>query len=359
MSTVEAVGVTKLYDSVAALREVSLSFREGELFGLLGPSGSGKTTLLRCIAGFIDPDEGEIRIDGQPVRDTPVHRRDIGMMFQSYALFPHMSVAENVGFGLSVRGVPRAEIAARVKEMLALVRLSGLEARRPRQLSGGQQQRVALARALITRPRVLLLDEPLGALDKRLRQEMQVELKHIQREVGITTIFVTHDQEEALTLSDRIAIFNEGRVVQVGTPSAVYERPGTAFAANFLGDASFFAGKAAGRRDGRSVVRLTVGGEVLTEDPLPADGAPVTLAVRPEKITLRAAGADAVPAGLNSVRGRIVQAVYSGSSISYRIDVGAEAPVLVFEQNRADHTLPEQAEVILSWAPAHTVVVQP
>ncbi len=364
MSTVEAERVTKLYEGVAALRDVTLSFREGELFGLLGPSGSGKTTLLRCIAGFIDPDEGEIRIDGQPVRDTPVHRRDVGMMFQSYALFPHMSVGENVAFGLSVRGVPRAEIDARVKEMLALVRLSGLEARRPRQLSGGQQQRVALARALITRPRVLLLDEPLGALDKRLRQEMQVELKHIQREVGITTIFVTHDQEEALTLSDRIAIFNEGRVVQVGAPNAVYERPATAFAANFLGDASFFAGVAAGRRDGCGVVRLADGAEVLTCDPLPTEGAPVMLAVRPEKITLRpagaepAAGAEPCAGAQNSLRGRIVQAVYSGSSISYRVDVGGQAPVLVFEQNRAARALPEDGAVTLSWAAAHTVVVQ-
>jgi spermidine/putrescine ABC transporter ATP-binding subunit len=360
MSTVEAQGVTKRYDNVAALRGVSLTFREGELFGLLGPSGSGKTTLLRCIAGFIDPEEGEIRIDGQPMRDKPVHRRDIGMMFQNYALFPHMTVADNVAFGLSVRRVPGAEIAAKVKEMLALVRLSGLEKRRPRQLSGGQQQRVALARALITRPRVLLLDEPLAALDKRLRQEMQVELKHIQREVGITTIFVTHDQEEALTLSDRIAIFNEGRIVQVGAPTAIYERPVNAFAANFLGDANFFEGRAAGRRGEHGVVRLADGRELLTGDPLPAADGPVTLAVRPEKIILEAAAAAAPrPEGQNRLQGRVVQAVYSGNSISYRIDVKGGGPVLVFEQNRAARAMPEGADVQLAWPAAHTVVVEP
>ncbi len=208
MSTVAVTDAVKKYDAVAALDGVTMTFRDGEFFGLLGPSGSGKTTLLRAIAGFVTLDRGQVLIDGQDVGGVPVHARNIGMVFQNYALFPHMSVAENVAFGLEVRGRPREDVAQSVKEALAMVRLGGLELRKPKQLSGGQQQRVALARALVTRPKVLLLDEPLGALDKHLRQEMQVELRRIQRQVGITTIFVTHDQEEALTLSDRIAIFD-------------------------------------------------------------------------------------------------------------------------------------------------------
>ena len=205
MSIIDVIDVTKRYGTMAALDDVTLRFGEGEFFGLLGPSGSGKTTLLRAIAGFVVPDSGEIRFDGERVEHVPVHKRGIGMVFQNYALFPHMSVAENIAFGLTVRGARQANTQPRVDDMLKLVRLEGLGTRRPRELSGGQQQRVALARALITRPKVLLLDEPLGALDRRLRQEMQVELKDIQRETGVTSIFVTHDQEEALTLSDRVA----------------------------------------------------------------------------------------------------------------------------------------------------------
>src|SRR5689334_13098683 len=286
MSVVEVDRVEKRYGSVVALGGVSLTFADGEFFGLLGPSGSGKTTLLRAIAGFVAPESGQIRLDGRDIGHTPVHRREIGMVFQNYALFPHMSVFDNIAFGLTVRGQKGATVAKRVSEILGLVRLSGYEDRRPRQLSGGQQQRVALARALVTHPKLLLLDEPLGALDKRLRQQMQIELKQIQREVGITTIFVTHDQEEALTLSDRIAIFNEGRVVQAGKPLEVYERPATAFAANFLGDANFFDGPV--ESGGRIATSL---GALVTSDPLPAIGLPAMIAVRPEKITLAGTGA--------------------------------------------------------------------
>ena len=273
-----------------ALDDVSLAFADGEFFGLLGPSGSGKTTLLRAIAGFVEPDSGDIRFDDRPVRDLAVHRREIGMVFQNYALFPHMSVFDNIAFGLSVRHLAAAEIKARVTEILGLVRLAGYEERRPRQLSGGQQQRVALARALVTKPRVLLLDEPLGALDKRLRQQMQIELRQIQREVGITTIFVTHDQEEALTLSDRIAIFNEGRVVQIGAPHAVYERPSSAFAASFLGDANFFAGRVS---TAGGQIETDGGRRIATFDALPPAGARITVAVRPEKMLLEAGAASA------------------------------------------------------------------
>ena len=352
MSVVEVDKVEKRYDSVTALAGVSLTFAEGEFFGLLGPSGSGKTTLLRAIAGFVVPDSGQIRLDGKDIGHTPVHKREIGMVFQNYALFPHMSVFENVAFGLSVRGEQGATVAKRVAEMLGLVRLSGFENRRPRQLSGGQQQRVALARALVTRPKLLLLDEPLGALDKRLRQQMQIELKQIQREVGITTVFVTHDQEEALTLSDRIAIFNEGRVVQAGKPLEVYERPTTAFAANFLGDANFFEGKVeSGGRIGTDV------GSLLTQDRLPATGEPAIIAVRPEKIALRAPGTPAT-AGNNRLEGRLTQAVYSGMSTTYKVGLGSRE-ITVFEQNRGAPSLLPGAAAVLEWSPAHSVVVQP
>jgi spermidine/putrescine ABC transporter ATP-binding subunit len=352
VSVVEIDRVEKRYDSVVALADLSLTFADGEFFGLLGPSGSGKTTLLRAIAGFVEPDRGEIRLDGKDIGRTPVHRREIGMVFQNYALFPHMSVFENIAFGPSVRGEQGSAVEKRVAEMLALVRLAGFERRSPRQLSGGQQQRVALARALITRPRLLLLDEPLGALDKRLRQQMQIELKQIQREVGITTVFVTHDQEEALTLSDRIAIFNEGKVVQAGKPLEVYERPTTAFAANFLGDANFFEGRV--EADGRVATEL---GVLLTKDKLPVVGGPAIFAVRPEKIALLEPSALA-SAGSNRLDGRLTQAVYSGMSTTYKVSVGSRE-VTVFEQNRGAPALVPGEAVRLEWSPAHSVVVQP
>ena len=265
MSRVDLEHVSKRYAAIAALHEISLSFRDGEFFGLLGPSGSGKTTLLRAIAGFVEPDEGTISFDGQRVENVPVHKRQIGMVFQNYALFPNLTVAGNIAFGLSVRRVAGSEAGRQVSEMLELVRLTGLNERKPRELSGGQQQRVALARALVTRPKVLLLDEPLGALDRRLRQEMQVELKDIQRETGVTTIFVTHDQEEALTLSDRIAIIDQGRLMQMGEPREIYERPATIFAAQFLGDANIFSG----RREKDFSFSRTAGASTPPERPPP------------------------------------------------------------------------------------------
>jgi spermidine/putrescine ABC transporter ATP-binding subunit len=350
MSAVEVRNAVKRYGAVAALDEVTLAVPEGEFFGLLGPSGSGKTTLLRAIAGFVVPDSGEIRIDGQRIEGVPVHKRGIGMVFQNYALFPHLSVFDNVAFGLSVRGVSSGEIRSRVAEALRLVRLSGLEERRPRQLSGGQQQRVALARALVTRPKVLLLDEPLGALDKRLRQEMQVELKLIQRTVGITTIFVTHDQEEALTLSDRIAILSEGRLVQVGPPAEVYERPATRFAAEFLGEANLFSGRAEA-----GALRTAAGLAIVSAVPLGSGEA--LIAVRPEKIQLADLTAR-VADGANRIEGRILRSIYSGSSIAYRIEVPGQE-LTVFEQNRAARAREEGAAVALTWAPEHSIPVAP
>jgi spermidine/putrescine ABC transporter ATP-binding subunit len=350
MARVDAESLGKRYGTVIALDDVTIHFEDGEFFGLLGPSGSGKTTLLRMIAGFIDPDTGSISFDGERIDTVPVHRRGIGMVFQSYALFPHMTVTENIAFGLDVRGKSKSEIAPRVEEMLDLVQLKGYGDRKPRQLSGGQQQRVALARALITSPRVLLLDEPLGALDRRLRQEMQVELKEIQRRIAITTIFVTHDQEEALTLSDRIAIIDHGRLMQIGKPEAVYERPDSVFAARFLGDANVFAGKPEG-----GGVRLATGELIRT-----ATGNAATAIVRPEKLDVAAAG-PSVPDERNQIDGEVIQTVFSGASVTYRIRATAlgNEPLLVFAQNRSSAPFPRGAAVTVSWSPSDTVAVAP
>ncbi len=355
MSIVTVTDAVKKYEAVAALDGVTMTFKDGEFFGLLGPSGSGKTTLLRAIAGFVTLDRGQVLIDGQDVGGVPVHARNIGMMFQNYALFPHMSVAENVAFGLEVRGRPQDEVAQRVKEALAMVRLGGLEQRKPKQLSGGQQQRVALARALVTRPKVLLLDEPLGALDKHLRQEMQVELRRIQRQVGITTIFVTHDQEEALTLSDRIAIFDSGRIIQEGAPMAVYERPVTKFAAGFLGEANFLQGRVTALdAGGLARIALDIGGEASARLANGQAGQTVLLALRPEKITLSTGG----QAGPNAVRGKVLDVVFSGNSTTYRIAVGEQVMIL-FKQNIEQGTVAPGSEVVLSWSPDHLVQVTP
>ena len=353
MSIVDIEGVTRRFGDTLALDGVSLRIEEGELFALLGPSGSGKTTLLRAIAGFVEPDAGVIRIDGDAMHNLPVHRRDIGMVFQHYALFPHMSVFDNVAFGLSVRRVSRSETAERVRAMLALVQLQGYEERRPGQLSGGQQQRVALARALVTRPRVLLLDEPRGALDKRLRRRMQVELRQIQREVGITTVFVTHDQEEALTLSDRIAILDIGRIVQCGPPRAVYERPVTVFAADFLGDANFFTG----RVDGEGRVRTSSGSALFAAGVPRDEGSEITLAVRPEKLRIARAGGSE-PDGANRLTGTVAGVLYAGSTVTYRVACG-EVEVTVLEQNREAVPIAQGEPVTVSWWPEHTVVVRP
>jgi spermidine/putrescine ABC transporter ATP-binding subunit len=349
MSTVEARHVTKRYGEIKALNDVSLAFPDGSFFALLGPSGSGKTTLLRSIAGFIEPEEGEILLDGADIAHTPAHRRNIGMVFQNYALFPHMSVFDNIAFGLSVRGASRADMKEKVGRMLELVRLSGMEQRKPRQLSGGQQQRIALARALVTEPRVLLLDEPLGALDKHLRQEMQIELKQIQRAVGITAIFVTHDQEEALTLSDHIAIINEGRLVQVGAPHDIYENPGSVFAAGFLGDANILRGRVE-----NGAVTVPECGAVASRGILPAQGAAAVLAVRPEKVRLVAPGGEGEG---NHLAARVVQGVFSGTSVTYLLDT-ALGPMRAFRQNAGERLHSPGEAVVMEWSGEHTVVVE-
>jgi len=334
MSGVEVQNITKRFGRALALDDVTVSFPDGGFFGLLGPSGSGKTTLLRTIAGFHYPEAGRIRIGDRPVEQVPVEQRDIGMMFQNYALFPNMSVADNVGFGLRVRRVPAAEERRRIAETLDLVQLGGLADRRPAQLSGGQRQRVALARAIVTNPKVLLLDEPLSALDKSLRVDMQIELKRIQRDIGITTIFVTHDQEEALTLSDRIGILRAGRIVQVGPPREVYDRPVDAFAAGFLGEANWIPDSCLAGLD------------------LPVSPQGHRFAVRPEALAI---GTVPEPAR-NALRGRLVQRVFAGAMATCLIEVEG-SPWKLVARDRDIPDLPGAGEVWLSWAARDTIAV--
>jgi putative spermidine/putrescine transport system ATP-binding protein len=350
MAEVSVRGVSKSFGAVRALREVSLDFANGGFFALLGPSGCGKTTLLRLIAGFDFPDSGTIAIGGERVDSTPVEKRNIGMMFQSYALFPNMSVAENVGFGLSVRRVDRAEQRRKVAEALELVRLGDLGDRRPGQLSGGQRQRVALARAIVFEPRVLLLDEPLSALDKALRVGMQIELKRIQREVGVTTIFVTHDQEEALTMSDRIGILRDGALIQEGPPREIYERPATAFAATFLGEANLFNGLTAG-----DAVTLE-GGDAILPSWRP-ETVEATVAVRPEKMRV-APMAEPVEDGANVIEAVVEQQVFAGASLTTLLNWRGRT-LKVFTQNLGG-PIPEPGETVrVCWRPEHTVPVRP
>jgi putative spermidine/putrescine transport system ATP-binding protein/spermidine/putrescine transport system ATP-binding protein len=314
---VQLDGVTKRFGKTTALDAVSLLVRRGELMTLLGPSGCGKTTLLNLVAGFLVPDGGEIAIDGRRVTDVPPHRRESGIMFQQYALFPHMSVAANVGYGLKMRRIPKPEIARRVAEALALIKLEGLEDRKPRQLSGGQQQRVALARALVIRPKVLLLDEPFSALDRNLRASMQVEIKEIQRKLGVTTIFVTHDQSEALSLSDRIAVLAEGRIRQLGTPDEIYCRPVDRFVASFVGDVNVLH---ACLEHTHGVTAALVLGPVRVLVPAltlqgAAPGAMVDLFVRPEELRVAEEGAPV------AVHGIVAAQIYQGGHVDLYVDV--------------------------------------
>lgn len=351
MAEVKVANVSRNFGSHRALDDVSIAFPDGGFYALLGPSGSGKTTLLRMIAGFDFPDAGTISIAGASVERVPVEKRRIGMVFQNYALFPNMSVADNVAFGLSVRGEPKAGIAKEVQGALDLVQLGKLGARRPHQLSGGQRQRVALARAIVTKPRVLLLDEPLGALDKALRVDMQIELKRIQREIGITTIFVTHDQEEALTMSDRIGILRDGRLVQEGPPEEMYDSPRSEFAATFLGDANILRGEATDMG-----IRMSDGSSITVRTPPRHASGSASCAVRPERIEIAADAATLRPAGGNMLAGRIVKRIFAGNSRTYLIDLkGATIKVLV--HNSGSAPLAEGADVVLRWSPESTVMV--
>ncbi len=351
MADVKVRNVSRSFGAHKALDDVSIDFPDGGFYALLGPSGSGKTTLLRLVAGFDFPSSGGISIGGENVERVPVEKRRIGMMFQNYALFPNMSVADNVAFGLSVRGDTKASIEIEVRRALDLVQLGKLGERRPHQLSGGQRQRVALARAIVTKPRVLLLDEPLSALDKALRVDMQIELKRIQREIGITTIFVTHDQEEALTMADRIGILRDGRVVQEGPPEEVYDRPRSEFAASFLGDANILRGQTFDNG-----IRLSDGMQILAKEASSGSaGVEAICAVRPERITI-AASAAITPPGRNTLKGRILKRIFAGNSRTYFVGRNGET-LKVLVQNRDGESLSEGQDVTLSWSPESTVVI--
>jgi putative spermidine/putrescine transport system ATP-binding protein len=304
--------VSRYFGEVRAVDDVVLDILDGEFFTMLGPSGSGKTTCLRLVAGFERPTSGSILLHGVDVSTLPPYGRDVNTVFQDYALFPHMSVGENIAYGLMIKKVPEKERRARVNEMLDLVKLAGLAERRPSQLSGGQRQRVALARALVNHPRVLLLDEPLGALDLKLRQQMQIELKSIQQRVGITFVYVTHDQEEALTMSDRIAVFNQGRVEQVGTPAEIYEHPATPFVAGFVGVSNLVSGELAERITGASEI----------------------FSIRPEKIHFAEPGT-AIPADMHAVDGRIRDVIYLGLYTRYLVELDGGSDLVVVQQNLA------------------------
>jgi spermidine/putrescine ABC transporter ATP-binding subunit len=308
-AAVQLDGVTKRFGGITAVADTWLKVRRGEFLTLLGPSGCGKTTLLNLIAGFLDPDAGELFIGGERVTDMPPHRRSIGMVFQNYALFPHMDVTDNVAFGLKMRKTPREEIRKRVAAALDVVRLGGLGERRPRQLSGGQQQRVALARALVINPEVLLLDEPLSALDKNLRAEMQVELKQIHRRVGITTVFVTHDQGEALSLSDRVAVMSNGVIQQNAAPNEVYRRPANAFVASFIGDINRIPGRYVGRAGAAFEVEIAAGRRIAVPNGEPALslGDAVAIYLRPECLSLAAGG---IPVASGTVQAHVYQGTH-------------------------------------------------
>ncbi len=348
-NAIEARNVVKAFGqgdaAVRALDDVSVEIRQGEFFTLLGPSGCGKTTLLRLIAGFEMPTDGLILLDGQDITYLPPNKRPVNTVFQSYALFPHLTVAQNISFGLEMMGKPKAEVAARTEKMLALVKLEAMAGRKTSQLSGGQQQRVALARALAPQPKVLLLDEPLSALDLKLRQAMQIELKRLQRETGITFVFVTHDQEEALTMSDRIGVMSNGKLQQVGTAKEIYTRPKNRFVASFIGETNFLAAKAEGAQ-----ARLASGDVVDLAAPATGD---VTLTVRPEQVRLAALGeADALPATITNL-------VYFGTDthVHLALSDGTEVTARVQSPATGDAGLERGAKAAIRFAPGAIQVV--
>jgi spermidine/putrescine ABC transporter ATP-binding subunit len=350
VASVEIKNLSRTFGQHKALDDVSVRFDDGGFYALLGPSGSGKTTLLRMIAGFDFPNAGRIEMDGESVERVPLERRQIGMMFQNYALFPNMNVADNIAFGLEVRGLPKAEIRDKVKAALDLVKLGTYGERKPHQLSGGQRQRVALARAFVINPRVLLLDEPLGALDKSLRVDMQVELKRIQREIGITTIFVTHDQEEALTMADRVGILKDGRLVEEGEPEDIYNRPRTLFAATFLGEANILEGTWSGEAlvlaDGTTIA--------VTGGPAYTVGVAMRCAVRPERMQLVPANTPAPEK--NTVAGRVKSRMFSGVNSTFHVEaIGREIRVIVPNSNGT--RLDDGDQVTVSWSANSTFPV--
>lgn len=350
MATLELQGLTKRFGDFTAVDSMNLKAADGEMIALLGGSGCGKTTTLRMIAGFAEPTSGEILVNGKSVVSVPSYRRNIGIFFQNYALFPHMSVYENVAFGLKLQKLPKAEIKERVEQMLALAKLTGTEKRYPRQLSGGQQQRVALARALVTRPSILLLDEPLSNLDAKLRIEMQVEIKRIQKELGITTIIVTHDHEEAVSLADRVIVMNAGQILQIGTPQDIFDRPASPFIADFMGFSTFLHGTVSGTDGAMRLIRC--GSHELQVPASSAsylkDGDACILAIRSENIL------PAAQEGVNTVRGTVKSATYKGHTT--RLEVSGCFEETVYPAIHEYTDMPESSEVLLSLPPQHLCV---
>jgi spermidine/putrescine transport system ATP-binding protein len=354
--------ITKRFHEVVAVDDLSLDIERGEFFSMLGPSGCGKTTTLRMIGGFEEASSGTIYLGDADVTGLPPFKRDVNTVFQNYALFPHLTVFENVAFGLRRKKVPSQEIASQVGAMLELVELPGYETRKPSQLSGGQQQRVALARALINHPRVLLLDEPLGALDLKLRKQMQLELKRILTEVSITFIYVTHDQEEAMTMSNRIAVMRAGRIEQLGTPEELYERPRTAFVAGFLGVSNLIDGEVAGHDGSLVTVKLPNGATLRAPSDGTAQSGPVRVGVRPEKLRVVDASTQAGSSdGLNVLAGTVLDASYMGVSTQYVVQTAEGHRLTVYTQNLdtagAAELLADGQPVQLTWKPQHTFVI--
>jgi spermidine/putrescine transport system ATP-binding protein len=354
--------VSKLFGDVAAVDDLSLDIAEGEFFSLLGPSGCGKTTTLRMIGGFEEPSSGTVYLGGRDVTELPPYRRDVNTVFQSYALFPHLDVYENVAFGLHRKKVDKKDIADRVREVMNLVDLMGFERRKPSQMSGGQQQRVALARALVNKPKELLVDEPLGALDLKLRKQMQLELKRIQQEVGITFIYVTHDQEEAMTMSDRFAVMRHGKIEQIGAPEEVYESPATEFVAGFLGASNLLNGDLRETVNGLTSIKLDTGEVVQAKtDRIERDlGPSVRVGVRPEKITIMPD--DGNPgSNRNSITGLLRMSTYIGVNYQFKVDGpdGTELTVYVQNLGAAGSQPSPGQQVRLEWLPEHTFVVEP
>jgi spermidine/putrescine ABC transporter ATP-binding subunit len=349
--SVQIVGVTKKFGEFTAVDNMSLDVKPGEFLSLLGPSGCGKTTTLRMLAGFEDPTAGDLVISGKSVTGTPPHKRDVNTVFQAYALFPHMTVAENVAYGLRQRRVGKAEVGQRVAEALDMVKMTPLAGRKPNQISGGQQQRVALARALVNRPSLLLLDEPLGALDRKLREEMQIELKLLQNQLGITFIFVTHDQEEALSMSDRIAVMLDGRIEQLGDPYTIYEHPASAFVAGFIGQQNFFRGRAAD--SGRSVTGDGWAMTTTREASGVADGLEALAAVRPEAVAVSQAEPTATT---NALRGTLAGVSHLGDVIQFVVETGDGREVLARLPRTAAPRIEPGTGVWCTWDGDHTYI---
>ncbi|MEP9373555.1 ABC transporter ATP-binding protein [Mesorhizobium sp. KR1-2] len=347
-------GISKWYGSLCVVDNLDLDIAKGQFVSLLGPSGSGKTTLLMMLAGFETPTKGRVLVDGEPVDHLPTYRRDMGVVFQSYALFPHMSVGENIAFPLQMRGVGAAEIGERVARALDMVQLSAMRDRRPSQLSGGQQQRVALARALVFEPRVVLMDEPLGALDKQLREQMQLDIRALHNRLGLTIVFVTHDQSEALTMSDRIAVLNKGKIEQIGTPREIYDEPHTRFVAEFIGETNLAEGTVESVAGAEARIALKRGGHVIAGlSGKVAAGQDVLLSIRPERIELK----DGTVATGNSIAARVADCVYQGDHLRVQLDGSAHG--FIVRLDRKSREWQPGAEVVAEFRPADCRVIAP